>query len=62
MLAEFGVAFGKEVEIRVWDSTAQLRYIVLPQRPSGTEALSEERLASLVSRDALIGVSVPTRT
>ncbi|HET9141470.1 nitrile hydratase subunit alpha [Actinophytocola sp.] len=55
VLAEFGVALDPDVEIRVWDSTADCRYLVVPQRPDGTENLSEDELAGLVSRDALIG-------
>jgi nitrile hydratase subunit alpha len=58
VLKEFGVTLGQDVEVRVWDSTAELRYLVLPQRPAGTEGWSEERLAELVTRDAMIGVSV----
>jgi len=56
VLAEFGTVIPDDVEIRVSDSTAMLRYLVLPQRPKGTENLSEEQLASLVTRDAMIGV------
>jgi nitrile hydratase len=56
MLAEFGTTIPDDVEIRVSDSTAMVRYLVLPQRPKGTEAFSEEQLASLVTRDAMIGV------
>ena len=56
VLAEFGTAVGEDVEVRVWDSTAELRYLVLPERPPGTEAFSEEELAALVTRDAMIGV------
>ena len=55
VLAEFGVELGDDVEVRVHDSTAELRYMVLPQRPAGTEDWSEERLAGLVTRDSLIG-------
>lgn len=55
VLAEFGVELDDEVEVRVHDSTAELRYLVLPQRPAGTDDWSEERLAALVTRDALIG-------
>jgi nitrile hydratase len=55
VLAEFGVDIGDDVEVRVHDSTAELRYMVLPQRPAGTEDWSEERLAGLVTRDSLIG-------
>jgi nitrile hydratase len=57
VLAEFGLRLPEEVEIQVWDSSAELRYMVLPERPSGTEGLTEEELAALVSRDALIGVA-----
>src|SRR5665213_77901 len=57
VLAEFGLALGEDVEIRVWDSTAEVRYLVLPERPAGTESLDEEALAALVSRDAMIGVA-----
>lgn len=55
VLAEFGVTLPEEIEIRVWDSTAELRYLVLPERPKGTEGWSEEQLASLVTRNAMIG-------
>ncbi len=57
LLRELGLEVPDETEIAVWDSTAELRYMVLPQRPPGTEDWSEERLAALVSRDALIGVA-----
>src|ERR1700674_4668885 len=57
VLREMGLAVKDEVELRVWDSTAELRYLVLPERPEGTEALSEEELATLVTRDAMIGVA-----
>src|SRR5262249_42510105 len=57
VLREFGLEIAKDVEVRVWDSTAELRYFVLPERPEGTEKLSEEELASLVTRDAMVGVS-----
>jgi nitrile hydratase len=57
VLAEFGLTLGEEVEIRVWDSTAEIRYLVLPERPAGTEGLGDEALAGLVSRDAMIGVA-----
>ena len=56
VLAEFGTSIPDEVEIRVSDSTAMIRYLVLPQRPEGTEGFSEEQLATLVTRDAMIGV------
>ena len=58
VLAEFGVALPKETEVRVWDSTAEIRYLVIPQRPEGTDGWSEERLASLVTRDSMIGVGL----
>ena len=57
VLAEFGLPLGDEVEVRVWDSTAEIRYLVLPERPAGTDGLSEEELAELVTRDAMIGVA-----
>jgi len=57
ILAEFGTHIDEDVEVRVWDSTAELRYIVLPERPAGTDHLSEEQLAALVTRDAMIGVA-----
>ena len=59
VLAEFGLEIPERVAIRVHDSTADMRYLVLPMRPSGTEGWSEERLASLVTRDCMIGVAVP---
>ena len=55
VLAEFGVDIGDDVEIRVWDSTAELRYLVMPQRPAGTEGMSEDELAELVTRNSMIG-------
>ena len=57
VLREFGVELPDEVEVRVWDSTAEIRYLVLPERPAGTEGLTEEQLAELVSRDSMIGVA-----
>src|SRR5436190_17647010 len=57
VLREFGLQLSDDVEVRVWDSTAELRYIVLPERPAGSEKLSEEELASLVTRDAMVGVA-----
>lgn len=57
VLKEFGVEVGPEVEVRVWDSTAEVRYLVLPERPAGSEGMSEEDLAALVTRDAMIGVA-----
>lgn len=59
VLAEFGVALPADREVRVWDSTAEVRYLVIPQRPAGTEGLSEEQLAALVTRDAMIGTGLP---
>jgi nitrile hydratase len=59
VLAEFGTHLPDTVEVRVHDSTADLRYLVLPMRPSGTERMDEEQLAALVSRDCMIGVSLP---
>jgi nitrile hydratase subunit alpha len=61
VLAEFGTKIPRRVQIRVHDSTADMRYLVLPIRPKGTEGWSEERLASLVTRDCMIGVSLPKR-
>jgi nitrile hydratase len=61
VLADFGVTLPRETEIRVWDSTAETRYIVLPMRPAGTEGWSEERLAELVTRDSMIGTGFPKR-
>ena len=55
VLAEFGVELDADVEVRVWDSTAELRYLVLPQRPAGTEGMSEDELAALVTRNSMIG-------
>ena len=57
VLREFGLELADEVQVRVWDSTAELRYMVLPERPAGTEGLSEEDLAALVTRDAMVGVA-----
>ncbi len=57
VLKELGLELGDEVEVRVWDSTAELRYLVLPERPAGTEGWTEERLAALVTRDAMVGVA-----
>jgi nitrile hydratase subunit alpha len=56
VLREFGVELADDVEVRVWDSTAELRYLVLPQRPAGTEHMTEEELAALVTRDSMVGV------
>lgn len=59
VLAEFGVDLPDGTDIRVWDSTAEIRYLVIPQRPAGTEGWTEERLAELVTRDSMIGVGLP---
>jgi nitrile hydratase len=58
VLAEFGVSVPETTEVRVWDTTAELRYLVLPKRPEGTDGLSESQLADLVTRDSMIGVGV----
>lgn len=55
VLAEFGVSLPDEVEVRVWDSTSELRYLVLPQRPAGTEGWDEDRLAAIVTRNSMVG-------
>lgn len=57
VLREFGLELGEKVDVRVWDSTAEIRYLVLPERPAGTEAMSEAQLAELVTRDAMVGVA-----
>ena len=57
VLKEFGVELGPDVEVRVWDSTSEVRYLVLPQRPPGTDKLGEDELASLVTRDSMIGTA-----
>jgi nitrile hydratase len=57
VLSEFGLELDPDVELRIWDSSAEVRYLVLPQRPEGTDGLSEEQLAALVTRDAMIGVA-----
>jgi nitrile hydratase subunit alpha len=59
VLAEFGVTLPSDTEIRIWDSTAEVRYMVLPERPSGTEGWTEEQLATLVTRDSMVGTDVP---
>lgn len=58
VLKDFGVAVGEDVEVNVWDSTAEIRYLVIPQRPAGTDDLSEAELAELVTRDSMIGASL----
>ena len=57
LLAEFGVTLDDSVDVQVWDSSSEVRYMVLPERPSGTEDLSEDELAALVTRDAMVGVA-----
>lgn len=57
VLAEFGTAIADEAEVRVWDSNAELRYMVLPERPAGTNGMSEDELLALVTRDSMIGVT-----
>jgi nitrile hydratase len=61
VLEEFGVHLNDDVELRVLDSTADIRYLVIPRRPSGTEGMSEDELAALVTRDSMIGVAQPAR-
>ena len=58
VLAEFGTELGTDVDVRVWDSTAELRYFVLPQRPAGTDGWSEEQLAEIVTRNSMIGTEI----
>lgn len=58
VLAEFGLTLPATTEVRVWDSTAEMRYLVVPQRPKGTEGWSEEKLAGLVTRDSMIGTGL----
>jgi nitrile hydratase len=62
VLREFGLELAEDVEVRVWDSTAELRYLVLPERPDGTDNMTEDELAALVTRDAIIGVAKVTAT
>jgi nitrile hydratase len=57
VLKEFGTELPETVEVRTWDTTAELRYLVLPERPPGTENYTEEQLADLVTRDSMIGVT-----
>ena len=59
VLADFGVALPPETEIRIWDSTAETRFLVLPMRPEGTESWSEEQLTALVTRDSMVGTGLP---
>jgi len=58
VLADFGITLAADVEVRVWDSTAEVRYLVLPMRPAGTEGFTPEQLAALVTRDSMIGTGV----
>jgi nitrile hydratase len=60
VLREFGLQIPDDVEVRVWDSTAEVRYLVLPERPRGTEKMTEDKLASLITRDAMVGVAKVT--
>jgi nitrile hydratase subunit alpha len=60
VLREFGLQLADDIEVRVWDSTSEVRYLVLPERPAGSEHLSEEALAALVTRNAMIGVAKVT--
>ena len=59
VLAEFGVELAAGIEVRVWDSTSEIRYMVVPMRPAGTDGWSEDELARLVTRDSMIGTGVP---
>jgi len=64
VLQEFGLTLPEDVEVRVWDSTAELRYMVMPERPQGSENMTEDELAALITRDAMVGVakiSMPAR-
>ena len=61
VLAELGLEVPDDREVRVWDSTAEIRYLVLPERPDGTDGLAEDELAALVTRDAMVGVAVVPR-
>lgn len=59
LLREFGLALDEDVDIRIWDSNAEIRYLVLPERPAGTDQMSEDELAALVTRDSMIGTGRP---
>src|SRR5262249_19583545 len=61
VLGDFGVTLPVETEIRVWDSTAETRYLVVPMRPAGTEGWSESQLAKLVTRDSMVGTGLPKK-
>jgi len=60
VLREFGLEIGEDVEVRVWDSTSEMRYLILPERPAGSEQMNEDELAALVTRDAMIGTAKVT--
>ncbi|MFI4952506.1 MAG: nitrile hydratase subunit alpha, partial [Burkholderiales bacterium] len=60
VLADFGVTLAADIEVRVWDSTAEIRYLVLPEQPAHTEGWTAEQLATLVTRDSMIGTGLPT--
>ena len=60
VLADFGVALPGDIELQVWDSTAEIRYLVVPMRPEGTDGWTEEQLATLVTRDSMIGTGLAT--
>ena len=62
VLRDFGLELPDEVEVRVWDSSAEIRYLVIPQRPAGTEKMSEDELAAIVTRDSMVGVAQGRRT
>jgi nitrile hydratase subunit alpha len=59
VLAEFGVSLPAGTDVRIWDSTAETRFLVVPMRPAGTEGWSEEQLAALVTRDSMVGTGLP---
>ena len=59
MLKDFDITLPKDTEIRVWDSTSEIRYLVVPMRPPGTEGWNEDKLAELVTRDSMIGAGLP---
>ena len=60
VLREFGLQLGDDVEVRVWDSTAEVRYLVLPERPASSESMTEEELAAMITRDSMVGVAKVT--
>ena len=62
VLADFGVVLPDETAVRVWDSTAEMRYLVIPQRPEGTQGLDEDALMALISRDSMIGTGLAGQT